>query len=273
MSTELTKIEYLRSKITSLADHIRAKAGKSDAMTFAELEAAVDGISTGSSGGGGSTGGGSSDSGNSGSGTATIENGYTINFYNTDNVLIESHSAKFGMYIDAPLSYEAESWENENGYVNSFPLTVTEDMGETVYNLFAQKAKTYAEQLYTTFNIDSAIYPYVMIRQYEGGTNKGKCYIYFCKGFTKTASDMFSLNEGIGTNLYATVTNANTQEVVGAVCALVSEDGFEFVEKTGSNSTSYSWWYFNTDSKPLSLFSGNAYSLNGVYGSENVKIS
>lgn len=159
MSTELTKIEYLRSKITSLADHIRAKAGKSDAMTFAELEAAVDGISTGGSGGGGSTGGGSSDSG---SGTSTIENGYTVNFHNTDKVLIESHSAKFGMWIDAPISYTPNSWINENGYRNQFPLTVEEGSETTVFNLYPS-TDTVADVIYAHCGVDVNTYPYLWV--------------------------------------------------------------------------------------------------------------
>ncbi|MBQ9700133.1 MAG: hypothetical protein IJV71_05860 [Lachnospiraceae bacterium] len=156
MSTELTKIEYLRSKITSLADHIRAKAGKSDAMTFAELEAAVDGITTGSSsGGGGSTG-------DSGSSTSTIENGYTINFYNYDKVLIESHSALCGNYIDAPLSYVTDHWENANGYVNQFPLTVSEDSETKVFDLYAV-AESNVDKLYALCNVDKETYPYVAV--------------------------------------------------------------------------------------------------------------
>lgn len=180
MSTELTKIEYLRSKITSLADHIRAKAGKSGAMTFAELEAAVDGISTGSSGG--STGGGSSDSG---SGTATIEGGYTINFYDYDEILIESHSAKCGNHIDSPLSFIPAYWANANGYKNTFPLTVASDSETKVYDLYAM-AESIVDRLYSVFGVDKNIYPYVLMSQSPNNTNRMD--IYFAESYSQNSN-------------------------------------------------------------------------------------
>lgn len=86
--------------------------------------------------GGGTSSGGSSDSGTGGSGTSAIDGGYIVNFYNTDKVLIESHSALFGNWIDDPISYDVHHWENENGHINQFPLTVsTEDSG-TSFDLY-----------------------------------------------------------------------------------------------------------------------------------------
>lgn len=131
------------------------------------------------SGGGGSSGGGS-DSGTGGSGTSAIDGGYTVNFHNLDGVLIESHSALFGNWIDKPISYVPANWINDNGYVNQFPLTVAEGEG-TVFNLYASETQTYAEKLYEAYGVDVAEYPYVAVLVYNSA-------YYVTLVFYKTAS-------------------------------------------------------------------------------------
>lgn len=160
MSTELTKIEYLRSKITSLADHIRAKAGKSDAMTFAELEAAVDGITTGSSGGGDSTGGGSSTGGTT---ADAIEGGFKARFFDENNELIQVTVVESGLWIDKPM-YECGSWQNENGFPNTFPLILSSNV-----DFYARSEATYADRLYAFYGFNKSEYPYISIFVREDG--------------------------------------------------------------------------------------------------------
>lgn len=72
-------------------------------------------------------------SGSGGSGGPIIENGFTVNFYNAENVLAESHSALYGMYIDEPISFTSEGWVDEKGQVVILPMTLTE--GNTYNNI------------------------------------------------------------------------------------------------------------------------------------------
>lgn len=227
-------------------------------------------VPTSGGGGGGSSSGGWTDD------EVQIENGFTVNFYNLDGILIESHSAKFGMWIDKPISYEAESWQNENGYVNSFPLTVTEDMGATVYNLYPQKAKTYAEQLYTTFNVDVALYPVVFIarrRQSNNSSLHNRCEIYFCKGVSKQSYDTIYVTDGIKGNLTVMITDSATKAVVDGVCQLASDANFELIDD-GINkfNTQYESIYINTGVK-IDVLTSPWYDLNVIYGEEGVELT
>ncbi|MBQ8426172.1 MAG: hypothetical protein IJX16_00205 [Clostridia bacterium] len=116
-----------------------------------------------------------------------IENGFTVNFYDLNSVLIETHSAKFGMWIDKPLSFDADSWQNENGYINSFPLTVTEDMGGTVYNLYAHRAERCSDVLYKFFNVDIGEYPYLLV----GVASNKICAVFFAKTATFSGDPLY----------------------------------------------------------------------------------
>ena len=225
-----------------------------------------------------SSGGSSSGSSSGGAGgwsdnEVQIENGFTVNFYNLDNKLIESHSAKFGMWIDKPISYEAESWQNENGYVNSFPLTVTEDMGATVYNLYPQRAKTYAEQLYTAFNVDSALYPIVFIRQFMYSSSNNFTNIYFCKGFYKSDNEYATVVDGICGNMTVNTMTEDTKTVVDLVCTMASKEGFALVDDDSTSvHTTYSCFYTNIDAK-LNVLTWRWYDLDITYGEEGVELT
>lgn len=159
-------MDDLRTKLTAIGNAIRSKTGGSDPLTLDGMVDAINGISTGGGGGGG------------GGGTAgpVLDNGFTINFYNHDKELIEVHSAKCGMFIDKPLSYEAESWQNENGYINSFPLTV--NSAGAVVDLYAGGAATCAQMLYSYYGIDAGEYPFLFILAH---TNDNLARIYFAK--------------------------------------------------------------------------------------------
>ena len=190
MSTELSKIEYLRSKIVSLADHIRAKAGISDAMTFEQLEAAVDGITTGSSSGGGSGsgGGGNSDSG-SDVGTTEITNGFTARFFDENNDIIQVTRVRNGLWLDKP-QYECQSWRNANGYINSFPLLLESDI-----DFFATVNSTYADTIYLFMGVDKVEYPYLFIEYIRDSQPRiffGKNYALKYSSSTGNAYVLFS---------------------------------------------------------------------------------
>ena len=106
----------------------------------------------------------------------TIKGGYTINFYNHNKELIESHSAKCGNYIDKPISYLTGSWQNENGYANAFPLTAEEE--GTVINLYASDEIDCATQLYNYFGLSKEDYPHLMIT-ISNDSQYGGAQVYF----------------------------------------------------------------------------------------------
>lgn len=192
----MSSISDLRLKITAVANALRNKLGIKNEMTLDEMVTAIEGMENPplqekevttngevipDEGYYGlskvnvnvPTSGGSSGGGSGGSSTPAFTNGFTINFYNHDKVLIESHSALCGMFIDAPMSYEAETWQNANGYVNSFPLTVDIDKAGSVYDLYAGGAATCAQVLYSAYGVDVAEYPYVLIYALSGDTQDG----------------------------------------------------------------------------------------------------
>lgn len=161
-------MDDLRTKLTAIGNAIRSKTGGSDPLTLDGMVDAINGISTGGGGGGGG-----------GTAGPVLDNGFTINFYNHDKELIEVHSAKCGMFINKPLSYEAESWQNENGYINSFPLTV--NSAGAVVDLYAGGAATCAQMLYSYYGVDVGTHPYVYI---HCSANDDICRLYFAKTAT-----------------------------------------------------------------------------------------
>lgn len=66
-----------------------------------------------------------------------IDGGYTVNFYNPGNELIEFHGALFGYSVNAPIDYSAEMWVDANGVTSNFPLTILESDGITSLDLYA----------------------------------------------------------------------------------------------------------------------------------------
>ena len=67
----------------------------------------------------------------------TINGGYTVNFYNTDNQLIEIHGALFGYQIEAPISYSVSTWVDTDGITYTFPLTINETDDVATLDLYA----------------------------------------------------------------------------------------------------------------------------------------
>lgn len=159
----MSLIDNMRTKLTAIADAVRTKNGATDTYTLDGIATAILAleIGGGSSGDSGGSGGSSSGGDSGGSGSASIENGYTVNFYDADKVtLLESHSAKCGNWIDAPLSISTQYWRNiDSDYANSFPLKL--DSAGTV-NLYSSII-SYTDLLYSKFGIDKAQYPYITI--------------------------------------------------------------------------------------------------------------
>lgn len=121
--------------------------------------------------GGGSSGGGS------GGGSGAVENSYTVNF-KVDGEIVESHTAKVGNWIDAPMSYDL-TWVNGSGDVMSFPLVGNEAETYTFLGEFRNLSPT----LYTYYGLDASEYPYIFmyIRDVKTTCEVG---IIFCNGYT-----------------------------------------------------------------------------------------
>lgn len=144
-----------KSTLTATANAIRAQKGTSDLIDPANFPTEIEGITGGVS---------SSDF-------------YTVNFYDYDQELIETHTAKVGNQIGSPLSYTPNNWRDTEGSITNFPLTITE--GGTVIGLYAS-IETVEMELYTHFGVDKTVYPYLLINIQNNGADIS-LDVYFSK--------------------------------------------------------------------------------------------
>lgn len=160
----MDSLNILRQGITDIADAVRNKTGETSKIPFKQIPEAInnitadillqnktitengeytadegyDGLGTVTvniSSSGGSSGGNST-------ATNTMPNGYTVNFHNSDGVLVQSHSAIFGYWVDEPITFVTDHWEDKNGHVHIFPLVVEEKDGINVVDVYGTEAMT-----------------------------------------------------------------------------------------------------------------------------------
>ena len=67
-------------------------------------------------------------------------NMFTVNFYDYDKELLETHVAKCGNQIGSPLSFTAGGWEDVDGTACTFPMT--SDTAGSVINVYAVESET-----------------------------------------------------------------------------------------------------------------------------------
>lgn len=103
------------STMTDIGNAIRNKTGKTDLMYPSEMAGEISNITTGS--------------------VSAIENGFTVNFHDTDGNLRETHSAICGIEITAPYSTASFAWKysNTDSFV-TFPIT--SETPNSVYNVY-----------------------------------------------------------------------------------------------------------------------------------------
>lgn len=113
------------------------------------------------------------------SGTALVDN--TVSFM-ADGAVYEVVSVKNGNYVSKPLTNPISpngvfaGWLDENGNNKDFPFPPTSDM-----TLYALITDSQSEKLYTFFDVDKDVYPYVFV--IKRGNTMG---IYFTEHCTST---------------------------------------------------------------------------------------
>lgn len=95
----------------------------------------------------------------------SVPGGYMVNFFNTDNELIQTHSAKYGYSVDTPISYGYE-WVNSKYELVTFPIIITEDSGTEVLNVYPILSDwiTMESGIYDHFGISKSSYEWVVVR-------------------------------------------------------------------------------------------------------------
>lgn len=135
-------IDDLRTKLGAIGDAVRLKTASSDLLTMDGMVEAINSIATGTS----------------------IDGGYTVNFHDSEGVLLQSHIAMYGYKVDLPLSHLVDHWEDADGQVVNFPLILDADSGIDVLDLYAAGSETYEYVIYKHFGVDKAQYPYLIMR-------------------------------------------------------------------------------------------------------------
>jgi len=94
-------------------------------------------------------------------GGSSVEGGFTVNFYDADKVLIESHSVELGVNVYTPVEYSVDFWIDSDGNYYTFPLTCNE-VGK-VYDLYLAEAPTCERIIYSHCGVNEEEYPYLVL--------------------------------------------------------------------------------------------------------------
>ena len=251
----MAKILIDESTLTDIGNAIRKKKGTSGLIPTPNMKNEILSIS----GGGGTS----------------IDGGYSVNFHDLDGNLIETHSAKYGNQIGNPLSYKPLLWNDAENNRVLLPLTVTEDMGTSVVDLYAGIGDSYADKLYKAFGKTKEEYPVVFIKQYlynKSDSNYKSCAVYFAKSISFFSSDgRVTITSAIRGNPYAFVEPLDIKQVVDAVCELPNNSNFKWESMAAQNNFANHYIYINTGEK-LKVSSNKWYDLNVLYGDETVEL-
>lgn len=121
---------------------------------------------------------------------------YTVNFYDYDQALLETHVAKCGNRVSSPLDFTVGRWEDANEYVYSFPMT--SDTAGQVLNVYAI-ADSLADAIYTAYGVNKETYPYVLLWMFY---DKSFGRVYFAKSYQKVSMKYGSCNFYLYNALY-----------------------------------------------------------------------
>lgn len=151
-------MDDLRTKLTAIGEAIREKSSEYGPLTMDEMPEAIRNIV--------------------GGGANNIENGYTVNFFDADSNLVQSHSAIYGNWVDQPISHLVDHWEDSAGHVHMFPLVVTADMGIEVVDVYEAGPSTWERTLYNHFKVDKLRYPYLAVMICSNSDSGGSAVIF-----------------------------------------------------------------------------------------------
>lgn len=173
---------------------------------------------------------------------ASIDGGYTVNFYDTDNQLIESHSALCGNSIDRPIGYVPKGWIDNSGVMVAFPMKLATGQEGTVVDLFAS-GNTFTQYIQQLFEIDSTAYPYIAILFENADYNwLKKCQIYIIDSYTIVDSGDIETGSGSYRLLQDTQTlktSSGTMHTIEQVCEYIGKNISSFYKDTGAAGTFY----------------------------------
>ena len=183
---------------------------------------------------------------------ATMEDGFTVNFHDLDSNLIAKSMAKCGYYVGDLPNHVYDGWKGSDGKdFTSFPITA--DVPKTIIDLYAWvDTSTNDDRLYEAFEIDKAIYPYVVIGfSYSSGNPNYYVDIGFLKSYNivtgnnrfyvtgkacDPAKDISGWNDEIASN-----SDLATQFVID------NKSSFEFTEVTDSVSSFQKGYKYHTN--------------------------
>lgn len=195
------------STLTDMADALREKTGKTDPIKVTDMASEIRGI-------------------------GNMEDGFTVNFHDLDNVLLAKSTAKCGRYVAELPNHDYDGWRDSDGndYTNRFPFTET--TSGTVIDLFAWMANNdLVDMLYEAYEVDKTAYPYVALAyQSSWDLSLGSyAYISFLQSY-RYPNDSYLFGTGLRGGGYS---KDYTEEIVSHSNLTVNY----FIEKKFSLST------------------------------------
>lgn len=174
-----------------------------------------------------------------------LENGYDVMFYDENNEGLAFYSIKQGHSINAPV-YNCKAWQTVDGENVEFPYTPTEDV------IFYANNNTYASMLYEFYGVDSAVFPYLIIR-FDGQYGR----VLFAKTFTDQG-DKFYIAQYLGGMTYLSSKPSDYSDIE-SVISWVTKNVTVGTNVNNYNTLSYSnnYLYVNfelTNTTPTAIY-------------------
>lgn len=155
---------------------------------------------------------------------------YTVNFYDYDKELIETHTAKVGNQIGAPLSFDAVKWEDSDGIAYMFPTTFN-TVGDVI-NLYISTATMYEDLIYDAAGLNKEDYPYLLI------STSGIGQAMYVEFYKSAGSDGYSvLYDAVKYTTTNSMVDTTIYDLTIAACDVINKDN---PSTAASNTPSYS---------------------------------
>lgn len=163
------KVLIDESTLTDIGNAIRTKKGTSGLIQTTNMKNEILSIQ----GGGGSGG---------------IDGGYTVNFYN-NNELIGSTNAKSGVLVEKPLISILGAWDNADGEEVAFPISYDANTVEDLY--FRDYA--FVNSIYEYFGVDANVYTGFYINSWYSSRTNWRIKAMFYKSMSHSPYTLYDL--------------------------------------------------------------------------------